>query len=379
MLTGSKLKTLLASTLLGSAFLTGCLPVEGFKQSAIDGQPRGYDINMYPINKVACDPMGGDHDPGLTGGLKADLYYLGDNERYYTVNEYIEKGKKSSEMLFFSDVNVPTRIFDQGFPKEAGGIIQTEDKKDLFEYFALSFKTVLRLSNEDPEGTYEFALLSDDGAILSIRNYNGQYEELVNNDGDHPTLLACGGTMQLTRDSQIVTELNYYQGPRYHISVIPLWRKVTAETKAEPFCGQTGNDYWFNSANSSPQKPYKDLLARGWRPIAPQNYELPQSVALNPCTEGIRPVISNFQASFQGNKIVATWTTNIPAASQLRYIHQDTGEDKLTLSDNILRTQHRVETTEELLPGWYKVQGVAISDSYGKAFSSMGDVLVTSF
>lgn len=361
---------------LAANSLIACLPKGAVNNT--DGQARGLDVNLYPINKLVCDPFEGGHDPGLSGGLKANLYYLPTGTTYDYVGDVIANGKKSDQFFFFSQLNVPTRLFSLGFPLETGGVVKNDEGEDLVEYFALQFSSILKLGPNDEEGIYELALLSDDGSILKYRDDSGKYVEIVNNDFHHPTRLGCGGYLDMKRNSEVVIQLSYFQGPRYHISLIPMWRKVSSNTAAEPLCGKTGNSYWFDFNNQTPQAPYKELLGRGWKPISASNYQIPQTVAFNPCTEGIKPVLSNFKAEVQGSKIVATWSTNFPASSQLRYRNLDSGSDDLTISDNILRTEHRVETPL-LGPGPYVVQGISISDTYGKTLSPGIELFIAAF
>jgi len=330
-----------------------------------------YDVNLYPLNKLVCDPFGGtDEEPDFQSGLKADLYYASASSNFKSVNDYITKGQKADKFFFFSQINVPTRLFNLGFPLETGGLVQDDNNTDLVEYFAMRFSTVLKLGPNDQPGTYEFALLSDDGAFLRYRNDAGDYVELVNNDKEHMTRLGCGGRLTLDRDSEVVLQLDYFQGPRQHISLIPIWRRVDDTSATESLCGKNGNSYWFDFNNqSAPQKPYKQLLARGWRPIAAANYQMPQTVAFNPCQEGLTPVLSNFNIEVRGDRVIATWQTNLPTTSQLRYYDIATREESLTESDNVLRTRHQI-TSPALSSGQYVFQAISISESYGRALSS---------
>jgi len=187
-----------------------------------EGPLANFDVNTYALNKVVCDPF----DPGTPGpndGLIATLHYRGAGQpRWYTANEYIELGQKSPKNLFFSTLDVPTRLFTAGFPTETGGVIKNDAGEDLHEYFALSFRSVLKLAPGDEPGNYELALLSDDGANFFIRNSDGTYRTAVSNDGDHPTRFGCGETIAMDHESKIVVKLDYYQCPRYHISLIPI-------------------------------------------------------------------------------------------------------------------------------------------------------------
>ncbi len=333
-----------------------------------------YDVNLYALNKLSCDPLGGgDTGENPTAGIQATLYYLRSGQTPpQSVASYMSQGQRADQFLFFSQINVPTRMFNTGFPLMSGGLISKDDGTTLYEYFALRFLTTLQLAPDDEEGTYELALLSDDGAIWRIKNENGNYEEAVNNDGDHPTRMGCSSyRINMTRSTQRLMQLDYYQGPRYHIAVIPIWRKVGSGQTTDPLCGVSGNNYFFNPDNNSQPLHYNDLLARGWKPLKAANYKLPESVIFNPCQGGTNPVVTNFVVEDQIDGVVkATWKTDIPSTSQLRIVDLTTGAEQLTESDNILSTDHVVFAVALKSGHQYQFQGVSISESYGKVISS---------
>lgn len=356
---------------------TACLNSKNGQTTEVANQPEQgplavFDTNIYPINKVVCDPF----DPGTPGpndGLIAQLYYRGQGQnRWYSTTDFLNQGQKSQQKLFFSALNVPTRVFAMGFPSETGASVRDDAGNVLNEYFALSFSSVLKLAPQDEEGEYEFALLSDDGAMMYVRDSAGNYQPIVSNDGDHPTRLGCGQKIQMTRESELVVKLDYYQGPRYHISLIPMWRKVTASTTAEPRCGQTGNNLFFDyNNNSQPQPAYNELLARGWKPIHADNWNLPGYAIFNPCTPGTLPTISNLNLAVNVEGFVAfAWNTDIPATSQLLIKNMTTGEETLTTADNRLRVSHYITTTILSVGTTYEVRAISISADYGKAISN---------
>jgi hypothetical protein len=341
-----------------------------------------FDVNKYALNKLVCDPFDPDSPPGgFSAGLKAELFYLRDNQpRYNKVQDYISQGQKSDQTLFFRDINVPTRKFDKGFPLQTGGEIKNDEGKKLVEYFALRFKSVLKLAPNQPKGLYELALLSDDGAVLKLQD-RGEWVTVVNNDGGHPTRLGCGQTIEMSHDRTYLLELDYFQGPRHHISVIPIWRRVTPDTNPETRCGQTGNNLFFDyNNNSKPQAAYLDLLTRGWQPIAAENYELPIQVEFNPCAGFDSPKISNVNVVFDATEgIVVTWTTDIPATSQLLYKHSRGITETLTNADNVLRTSHRVSIGTPSVDSTYTIQAVSVSANLGKTMSGPAQVYVPIF
>lgn len=345
--------------------------VEFSKQPAMNVHP--YDVNKYQINKLVCDPMGEQGNPGANDGLIAELFYLNDSHpRYKNVQEYIDNGVASSQKLFFTDLNVPTRLFDTGFPTEAGNMIQDDSGNDLIEYFALRFKSTLKLSPDDEEGDYELALLSDDGTVMKIIDVDGVAQVVVDNDHNHPTKMGCGDIVHFDHDTSYDVVIDYYQGPRYHISIIPMWRKVGSQTQAEKECGQKGNSRYFDfNNNSAPKDNYLDMLLRGWKPIAAENWNLPPMAIFNPCQQGTNPLISNFSVrDINEGVAIITWETDIPATSQV-ILRDENGVDILiTQSDNILRTSHQIVLQDEIQFGMtYQFQAVSISADMGKTLS----------
>lgn len=366
---------------LAAVISTGCSPKPEENKEATRIAPdrlMDLDVNVHPANKVVCDPFDDGSNPRINGGLIARLFYLQPGQaRFRKAGDYIMQGRKSSQKLFFSSINVPTRKFEAGFATETGDVVRDDAGQVLNEYFALEFLSVIKLAPDQEEGLYEFALLSDDGAVLKLRDEDGIYRPIVDNDGDHPTRLGCGTQLvNLQRDSEKPVEIQYYQGPRYHISAIVLMRK--ARTKADgaidrdPACGVAGNDIWFDSNKlSEPRKAYTDLLARDWRVLGKDNYGLPNSAMFNPCVSGIAPKISGFRlAEASHSSLWLKWETDIPATSQVSYAESGSDSSLLTKGDNVLRTSHSVIVTGLKAYQLYRVQAVSISETYGRAMSA---------
>ncbi len=366
--------------------LTGAIDTGITTEPGVTIKKSSMDVNKYPVTKTVCDPFGDNPDPRSNQGLKAELWWLEASQpRQSTVAAMIANGKKSDRTLFFSQLNVRTRMFNMGFANETGSTVKADDGATLIEYFALRFRSILRLAPEQPEGMYEFAILSDDGAVLKLRGPDGVYRANVSNDGNHPTRLGCGiEPVSLGRESEVPMAIEYYQGPRYHISMIVLMRPYKADRTGlvsgkDPACGLTGNDTWFDPNNGSTAKqPYKDLLARGWKPLDVDNYALPNEAVFNPCKDGIAPVISNLEVYERYNDgFIVTWKTDIPATSQVIATDSNSAQT-MSVSDNVLRTSHEVRITGLTARKTYTIQGVSISETYGRAISN-GVQAVTDF
>lgn len=330
-----------------------------------------FDINQNPLNKVVCDPWGGEEPPALDKGIKGSLFYTGVGvPRYYSAADYVNHATPSQRLLFFTDLNVPTRMFSEGFSTQTSGVVKDDMGEKLIEFFGLKFETVLKLRPDQDEGSYELSVLADDGVIVKAK-IGGEWTVIIDNDGDHPTRMGCSSaTLQMSRDSAIPLEISYYQGPRYHIANVLMWRK-SATAGGDAYCGHTGNEYFFNPQGSIQLQPYKDLLSRGWEPISADNFYLPGQKTYNPCVEGTNPVITNFRTTeVFSNNVFLAWSTDIPATSQVLLTKVSTGEQILTNSDNILRTSHsvRISGLEEGVQ--YKAQAISVSADMGKSLSA---------
>lgn len=331
------------------------------------------DLNLHPLNKTVCDPFNDNSTQVMTQGVQGSLYYRTSSMPIMKkAEDYINFTKKSDKTLFFADMNVPTRLFSAGFQTQTTGVLVDDANNKLIEYFGIKFESTLQLSENDEEGDYELALLSDDGTRLKIKDpRTDTWREIIDNDGDHPTRMGCASeVIRMTRRTQIPIEAIYYQGPRYHIANILMWRKASVAGK-DAACGQSGNNLFFNpDKGSEPLKAYKDLLARGWKPVAAENFWLNNTY--NPCTEGTKPVITGFRTTEVAlTDVFLNWTTDIPASTQVRVINQSTGEEILTAADNFLRTDHVVRVSGLKPNTTYSAQAVSISQDLGHSLSAV--------
>jgi hypothetical protein len=356
----------------GSVIVAGC---QNSSNTDIPQQLK-FDVNKYAINQTVCNPMGGSgpsNEP--TQGLHANLWYVQSGHPiYHDVEGMINHGYASNNHLFFSELFIPTRLFTEGFPLQSGGSIKDDSNQELIEYFALRFEGLLHLGPNEEEGDYQLGILSDDGTVwsLSQTETGTDYSIILNNDGDHPTQMGCGPIVHMAHSTRLHMKLDYYQGPRYHIALVPMWRKVNSCAPTEPLCGQNGNSLYFDyNNNSRPQPAFNQLLSRGWYPLGVANYSVTADTGYNPCTSGTTPVISNIQLVNNmeiGPYFQINWNTDIPATDQVLYKDLTNGAEVLTVSDNMLRTSHSVQIT--IVPQHqYSVQAISVSADLGKAIS----------
>ncbi len=269
-------------------------------------------------SSVVCDPFN-TSNPALAGhGIASTLYYLtADQPRYNNTPDYITYGVQPPVTLYLNDINVPTRLFNQGFAAQDGSMLLDEQGNTLYEYFALQMEGGITLSSSDAAGDYQFAILSDDGAILSVNDSGSGYRVLVNDDGTHPTQMGCTTSPVTFTSSSVVPFIyQYHQGPRYHIASVLLWRPMPTNPSlvVDPYCGQSGNTLFFdpNQTPSAPQQAYNDLLSRGWKPLVQENFLLPVTMgSSNPCAPSAPLQLSNFQISnITQTSATLIWNTN---------------------------------------------------------------------
>jgi hypothetical protein len=375
-----------AMGVLAMLYVTGCeTSSQAPQDSAVSdlGALSNFDVNAYPLNKVVCDPMGGGGNATAKQGIKAELYYRSQGQPIYRkAQDYIDHTTKASQNVFFTEMFVPTRLFSLGFSTQTSEVLKDDQGQTLIEYFGLKMNTTIRLAPNDAEGVYEFALLSDDGSVMRIKE-NGNWVEAIGNDGDHSTRFGCSTKrITMTRDTKLETEILYYQGPRTEIANTLMWRKLSDAQAAgqDSACGATGQTYWFDYLHgSTPTVNFNSLFLRNWNVVSAGNFYLPEesteTTQYNPCTAGSDPIISNMEiAEIVNTDVWIIWDTDIPATSQLMITNVATGGSTITTSDNRLRTHHIIHASN-LLPGThYQVRGINISEDLGKTISAPLDI-----
>jgi hypothetical protein len=159
------------------------------------------------------------------------------------------------------------------------------------EWFGIRYNSLLRLTANQPAGEYQLAILSDDGAIVSASvDGSGNLTTVINNDGAHATEMGCAAqTITMSANSQIPIQIDYFQGPRYYITNMLMWRYIPADADPsilnDPLCGLTGEDSFYDATQnpSVPNQNFAALLSRGWEVVPAENFLLPNQNPLNPC------------------------------------------------------------------------------------------------
>lgn len=314
-----------------------------------------------------CDPFNAGtsaRDKGLIGNL---VYLTDDQPRYSSARDYVDNGVPVQSTLYFDKLFVPTRSWDLGFYTQAGELVLNHNNEPLYEYFGLHLESELMLAPGEAPGWYQFAILSDDGATMDLRDNEGVLTPIVNNDGVHPTRMGCSmRSVYLDSTSRVPFVLNYYQGPRYHISMVLMMRPVPEgvdpmAAASDVECGRSGNSRYFNYnvVPSEPTATYYDLLTRGWKPLENQNYHFPES-AENPCAPADPLIISNFviQSTTQVS-VTVSWETSEPSTSKVSIKNVSTGVTVETAEDPALVTYHVVTVPGLTANTLYAVRGIS--------------------
>lgn len=342
------------------------------------------DVDFDPSEAI-CDPLSNSPSENPEYGLLGQLILRSPemSAKPSSVMEYYEKGQRLDKKLYFADINVPTRHFTEGFSTLNGEVLLDENNERLIEHFSIEYDSILKLAEDDEEGHYELALLSDDGARL-FAQLNGKWTEIINNDGIHATRMGCAyQTIHLTRTSELPIKVLYYQGPRYHIANVLMWKlhnkaRSWGNPNRHSFCGFSSNTFFFGLNQNKKARSVGAINAlerSGWSVLKNANFRMPENTR-NPCTVE-ELVISDMKiAAINGTTATVTWKTNIPATSQVRVVDSDSGEDTLSLRTDEKVTEHTV-VIEGLRRGmYYLIQGLSEDDSGKLVRSPMVDLLM---
>lgn len=226
-----------------------------------------------PPTNVICDPFS--NTSAGAPGLRAKMvFYEGTDaqDKIVDISSMFTLGTKVEDtVLYFSDVNVPTRSFSDGFDTTGGQKLRTPSGQVLTEWFGLRFESNLQLMTAEEDGIYQLGTLSDDGSILEV-NTGGGFTRVVENDRTTPTRMTCGSLISLKKGQKIPMRLWYFQGPRTRIALTLLWRRVqNANVMNASYCGKTEG---FFMENGQWDQGMYDLRNDGWKVLKPGNFVL---------------------------------------------------------------------------------------------------------
>lgn len=218
---------------------------------------------------VVCDPFDKKNiiDPKM--GVEGRIYSAGSRLNatgcaggVCTSHDYITMGQKTNAALFMSRIFVPTRDFTDGFGAEDKKVTDSNNNV-LFEWFALDMVSNLILEDSEADGMYQYAIISDDGATLSVGG-----SDIIVHEGEHAPSLKCANQVTIHKKGEAVPfQLTYFQGPRTQISLVLLKRKVAAGQSLTN-CGTS--DGYIADADNLPAT----LKSKGWSVVKPGNFKL---------------------------------------------------------------------------------------------------------
>ncbi|MBC7428883.1 MAG: hypothetical protein H7336_09750 [Bacteriovorax sp.] len=177
----------------------------------------GDDIPAVPANKL---------------GLIAHLYE-GQNQ-WNNLDQYFIDGYMHEEFMYFSNFDVPTRAFDEGFGYGQNVFLTNRNGEKLIEWFAIKANGNIMLPDSETSGSYHIVTISDDGIKVTIDG-----KTIISNTGVHaPTVDCAQELVQLNSKQEKTFELGYFQGPRVLISLQTFIKKIddVEAFKKESFC-----------------------------------------------------------------------------------------------------------------------------------------------
>lgn len=378
------------AAILTSLFVnTGCLSDSrsgGESGSQIIEEPTPNPVPPVPPltspERTICDPFNQGsayQDRGLVGHL---LYF--DREEgvvpaYSGVEDFMQNAEVVPSAIYFDRLFIPTRPWDRPFVTQAGETITNSYGTPVYEYFALRLESQLKLAQGQLPGYYQIALMSDDGSTMSWKNTDGTESLFIDNDGDHSTKMKCSmEPVYLDQNSNIPFVLKYYQGPRYHISMVMMMRPMPDPDDADrplydPECDKMGNDRFFDSTQTPvAAKPrFYEILSRGWQVLENDNFRFPEQAA-NPCVSEEAPlVISAFNVeTLSRNSVTLTWSTNLPSNGEILFKQiGGTATGTVQAENPGLQTSHRAVVTGLSPNTLYSFQAISRTSSGQQAVS----------
>jgi len=276
---------------------------------------------------------GNGNSNGNGHGKNKKVDALGDSDDdggacFKNVEEYIQKGTLVDAHMYLDRLFIQSQPFTKGIVDSNGNTIDLEGVR-FYENFAVDMDAQLQLAVNESPGYYQLALISDDGALLKQVNSDGTELILVNNNGSHPTKMACAGAPIYMDHNPINIKLQQYQGSRKALTMVAMWRKWDPNNKdAISECGKGGNGKYFDSSKTpiQPKKHFYELLANGWKVLENENFVFPNQEE-NPCAPPEEPLLlTGFSIQVPNrNSVSGEWISNLPASSQLEIKNTATG------------------------------------------------------
>lgn len=340
---------------ISTIFVSGCLEAgSGTESGSTVVSDHDANPELNKITRAVCDPFQTNSTQSRENGLVGQLLYLTpDQPRYEATEDYMNHGQLANATLYLDRLFVPTRPSDRPFYMNNGQPIVSVDGTSIYKYFGVRMHSNLQLAANEAPGYYQLAVMSNDGAVLKVDDGQGGFKTIVNNDGPHPTQLACATEpIYLDHNTKLPMVMDYYQGNGAHISLITMWRPWPSDPDQvadhDSYCGRQGNGLFFNfDVNPvEPKKQFYETLLAGWKVLENQNYQFPEQTE-NPCapTEAPLSILSFTLLNVQRDRITLSWTTNIPSTSQGFWKNTSSNTTGTTQVNGNLVTAHSLTIT----------------------------------
>lgn len=219
-------------------------PGDGNGNEDEDGNEPGSEIDIPSVPKKRL---------GLIGHIYEGQPQWNNIERYYI------EGYRHPEEVYFSNFNVPRRSFNSGFGR-ANQFLKNGKGEKLIEWFAIKVNGHIALPQNQESGFYHITSTSDDGIQVIIDG-----NKIIDNPNTHAVTIDCAKNLvYLEKGKEVPFELNYFQGPRYHIALQLLIKKVDnpANFKNSSLCGKRSSTH-------------TGLVKEGYKIITPPWFTLP--------------------------------------------------------------------------------------------------------
>ena len=234
--------------------------VEGDESGSDSGSDSGNDSENGSDNSSGEDSEEESDDVSCNNdrrspGLKATLFAI--RKQYVTrVNESsivsLLQYKKliHIERFIVDNIHTAPRASNLGVVDRVGKYIDDpRSGGELLEDYIIKYDGQLSVDDEQDEGEYEFAMMSDDGVLLKIGR-----KTIVRNTKLHSPTISCGiETINLQKGEAHDFKLYYHQGPRDSVANALYWRRVDSNNESTPCDLKTKHE--------------SKLLRIGWEPV----------------------------------------------------------------------------------------------------------------
>ena len=271
-------------------FLNGRLSHFAFWKRSLTGDDVKKEYDGTKPTK--CDDDAGDGSTDSCRGIKATLTYLspalavarneqGFGRSFVDTNQATFASdapdvKTVAKPQFFNDFAVGTRDSSTGYPDYQGKLLADVDGVKLEDYFMLTTVDTSYVMGDSPSGDYQFAILSDDDAILEFGDESGSaFKRIVSVDQGPPKLYCAGESVSLVKGKKYPIRVKYRQGQKSGIAMVMLWRKVSgsvADPVNCPAAAKYDDGTYFYKDGKMTDTFRNNLNGAGWKVVGPEHY-----------------------------------------------------------------------------------------------------------